>query len=71
MEVYPAVRDLKVAKDTEYRDEILLVATDHRPVFKDLSKKALQRALQWLIVYLFVMNATIMQQIESLESQRF
>ena len=32
-------------KDPEHRDEILLVATDHRPVFKDLSKKALQQAL--------------------------
>ena len=32
-------------KDPEHRDEILLVATDHRPVFKDLSKKALQQTL--------------------------
>ena len=32
-------------KDPEHRDEILLVATDHHPVFKDLSKKALQQTL--------------------------
>ena len=31
-----------MAKDSEHRDEILLVASDHRGVFKDLRKQALR-----------------------------
>ena len=45
-------------KDPEHRDEILLVATDHRPVFKDLSKKALQQALIALIDSVYLLFRT-------------
>ena len=30
------------AKDSKYQDDILLVATDHRGIFQDLRKEALQ-----------------------------